>query len=76
MSNSENLIKSYVGGEWVSGDGRSDTLVNSINDQVIGEVKSLTSGFAEILEYGRNIGGPALRKLTTHERAEKLKLVA
>ena len=76
MSNSENLIKSYVGGEWVSGDVRTDTLVNSINDEVIGEVKSLTSGFAEVLEYGRNVGGPALRKLTTHERAEKLKLIA
>ncbi len=76
MSNSENIIKSYVGGQWVSGDGRSDMLVNSVNDNVIGQVNSLTSGFGDILDYGRQKGGVALRKLTTHERAEKLKLVA
>ncbi len=69
-------IKSYVCGQWVAGDGRTDTLVNAVNDEVIGEVKSLTSGFGDILEYGRKTAGPALRKLTIHERAERIKLLA
>jgi oxepin-CoA hydrolase / 3-oxo-5,6-dehydrosuberyl-CoA semialdehyde dehydrogenase len=69
-------IKSYVVGEWCSGDGRTDVLLNAINDEVIGEVNSLTSGFADILDYGRTKAGPALRKLTIHERAELIKQLA
>jgi len=69
-------IKSFVSGEWVSGDGRQQTLVSAINDEPIGEVNSLTSGFAQILKYGRNKAGPELRKLTIHDRAEKIKLLA
>ncbi|MCJ8270545.1 MAG: phenylacetic acid degradation bifunctional protein PaaZ [Psychrosphaera sp.] len=69
-------IESYVSGEWCSGDGRSSTLVNAINDEVIGEVKSLTSGFDAMLAYGRDVAGPELRKLTIHERAERIKALA
>ena len=69
-------IESYVQGQWCSGDGRASTLVNAINDQTIGEVSSLTSGFADILAYGRTKAGPALRKLTIHERAERIKALA
>lgn len=69
-------IQSYVAGEWCSGDGRVDTLVNSVNDDIIGEVTSLTTGFAEVLDYGRRVAGPELRQLTTHQRAEKIKFLA
>lgn len=69
-------IQSYVKGEWCSGNGRVDTLVNSVNDELIGEVHSLDSGFDQILEYGRTVAGPELRKLTIHDRAERIKLLA
>ena len=69
-------IQSYVNGEWCSGKGRVDTLLNSVNDEVIGEVHSLDSGFDQILEYGRSVAGSELRKLTIHDRAEKIKLLA
>lgn len=69
-------VESYVAGRWCDGDGRASTLVNAINDDVIGEVKSLTTGFDEVLSYGRDVAGPQLRKLTIHERAECIKLVA
>jgi len=69
-------IKSYAAGEWVSGDGREQTLLNAINDDVVGEVQSLTSGFDQMLDYGRTKAGPELRKLTIHDRAEKIKLLA
>jgi oxepin-CoA hydrolase/3-oxo-5,6-dehydrosuberyl-CoA semialdehyde dehydrogenase len=70
------IVKSYAAGQWISGDGRQDTLLNAINDDVVGEVKSLTSGFGEMLNYGRTKAGPVLRKLTIHERAELIKLLA
>ncbi|MET1254266.1 phenylacetic acid degradation bifunctional protein PaaZ [Aliikangiella maris] len=69
-------IQSYVAGQWCSGDGREDTLVNSVNDEFIGNVVSLTSGFDQFLNYGREVAGPQLRQLTIHERAEKIKLLA
>ncbi|TQV84570.1 phenylacetic acid degradation bifunctional protein PaaZ [Aliikangiella coralliicola] len=69
-------IQSYLAGEWCSGDGRTDTLVNSVNDAFIGEVSSLTSGFDQFLNYGRTVAGPALRRLTIHERAERIKFLA
>ena len=69
-------IKSFAAGEWVSGDGRQQTLLNAINDEVVGEVQSLTSGFDQMLDYGRSKAGPALRKLSLHDRAEKIKLLA
>ena len=69
-------IESYVNGQWCSGGGRIDTLVNAVNDQVIGEVHSLDSGFDQILDYGRRVAGPELRRLTIHDRAEKIKFLA
>ncbi|MFT4925363.1 MAG: oxepin-CoA hydrolase/3-oxo-5,6-dehydrosuberyl-CoA semialdehyde dehydrogenase [Phenylobacterium sp.] len=69
-------IESYAAGEWCSGNGRNQTLVNAIDDSTIGEVSSLTSGFDGMLDYGRTVAGPALRKLTIHERAERIKALA
>lgn len=69
-------VESYAAGQWCAGDGRASSLVNAITDEAIGEVNSLTSGFDDILAYGRNVAGPELRKLTIHERAERIKAVA
>ncbi|MGX5174263.1 phenylacetic acid degradation bifunctional protein PaaZ [Aliikangiella sp. IMCC44653] len=76
MSVADKLIKSYLAGEWQSGNGRSDILVNSVNDEVIGQVNSLDKGFEDFLDYGRSVAGPKLRALTIHERAEKIKFLA
>jgi len=70
------LIESYVAGRWQSGDGREDRLVSAIDDSLIGEVRSLTNGFDEALDYGRRVGGPALAKMSIHARAEMLKALA
>ncbi len=69
-------IQSYRAGEWVSGDGTQQTLLNAINDEEVGELQSLNNGFDQMLEYGRKKVGPELRKLTIHDRAEKIKLLA
>ena len=69
-------VESYAAGHWCAGDGRASTLVNSVNDEHIGDVQSLTSGFDAMLAHGRDVAGPALRKLTIHERAERIKALA
>ncbi len=68
-------IQSYVAGEWITGDGDEKTLLDAVNDEFIGNVRSLTGGFDDMLDFGRNKAGPELRKLTIHERAEKIKLL-
>ena len=69
-------IQSYVNGQWVSGDGHSTKCFNAVNDEIIGEINSLTSGFDSLLDYGRTKAGPALRNLTIHQRAQMIKALA
>ncbi|TCK26270.1 phenylacetic acid degradation bifunctional protein PaaZ [Pseudonocardia endophytica] len=67
------LLRSHVGGRWyaASDDGRP------VHDAVTGEqiARLSTTGldFEAALDYGRTVGGPALRELTFHQRAALLK---
>ena len=69
-------IESYVRGEWVAGTGNGRTVYSAIDGSEIGLVTSNGIDFKEVLAYGRRFGGPALRKLTFHERAMMLKQMA
>src|SRR5215470_2354447 len=67
------LLRSYVGGAWVtpSGDGRP--ALDAVTGEEIARVSSAGIDMAAALEYGRRTGGPALRALTFHQRAALLK---
>ena len=69
-------LANYITGKWVEGDGDGVPLLNAVNGDVI--VNATTEGFdfESILEYGRNIGSPALRKMTFHERGRMLRALA
>lgn len=69
-------IESYVRGEWVAGTGNGRSVHSAIDGAQLGLVSSAGFDFKEILDYGRREGGPALRKLTFHERALMLKQMA
>lgn len=56
--------QSYVQGKWIDGDGIETKLYNAITGEQIGETSSAGFDYNAILEYGRRIGGPALRKMT------------
>ncbi|MBL6668469.1 MAG: phenylacetic acid degradation bifunctional protein PaaZ [Crocinitomicaceae bacterium] len=68
--------QNYIQGNWVSGDGSETKLVNAINGDLIGEVSSKGIDYKSVLEYGRSVGGPALRKMTFQERGRMLKALA
>ncbi len=78
MINSTNMkqYQNYIKGNWVSGDGSETKLFNAINGDLIGEVSSKGIDYKSVLEYGRSIGGPALRKMTFQERGRMLKALA
>ena len=68
--------QNYIQGNWVSGDGSETKLFNAINGDLIGEVSSKGIDYKSVLEYGRSVGGPALRKMTFQERGRMLKALA
>ena len=69
-------LQSYVQGKWVNGEGEGKSLYNAINGEVIAEATSKGLDFGDILTYAREVGSPALRKLTFHERGRMLKALA
>jgi oxepin-CoA hydrolase/3-oxo-5,6-dehydrosuberyl-CoA semialdehyde dehydrogenase len=71
-----NKLASYVTGQWITGDGEGQALYNAVNGSLIGSASTQGLDFASILAYGRKTGGPALRKMTFHERGQMLKALA
>src|SRR5882672_951240 len=73
MENVVRKLESYACGRWQAGQGDGEVLHNAVNGQPVATVISKGLDFAAMLEYGRRVGGPALRALTFHERALLLK---
>lgn len=69
-------IKNYIHGQWVEAPGVEFVAHNAITGETIGEVSSEGLDYASILEYSRNVGGPALRKMTFQQRGLMLKALA
>jgi oxepin-CoA hydrolase/3-oxo-5,6-dehydrosuberyl-CoA semialdehyde dehydrogenase len=64
---------SYVLGHWIEGADAGVAVRDATTGAVVAQVGSAGIDFAEVLGYARNIGGPALRALTFHERASRLR---
>jgi oxepin-CoA hydrolase/3-oxo-5,6-dehydrosuberyl-CoA semialdehyde dehydrogenase len=69
-------VKNYVLGKWTAGAGSETTLYNALTGDVIGETSSAGLDYKQILAYGREVGGKALRKMTFQERGRMLKTLA
>ncbi len=69
-------LTSYVAGQWVEGEGQGKTVVDAVRGQPVCEVTSAGIDMAEVVRYGRDVGGAALRAMTFHERAAALKATA
>ena len=66
------VVRSYISGHWSAPDSGSP-VYDAVTGEVVAEVSSEGTDFAAALAYGRQVGGPALRELTFHERAEMAK---
>src|SRR5437868_5923075 len=71
-----NRLQNYVTGEWLSGEGEGQMLRNAVNGNEIAIATSRGLDFKSVLEYGRKVGNPNLRKMTFHERGNMLKALA
>ncbi len=78
----DNLINvhSYVAGEWLGSDNNNDFMARPIFSAVTGQPIAFAgregTDFQSMLDHGRQVGGPALRAMTFHERAKALKAMA
>ncbi|HEV8196355.1 MAG TPA: phenylacetic acid degradation bifunctional protein PaaZ, partial [Gemmatimonadales bacterium] len=69
-------LASYAQGAWVEGNGKAVSLYHAVTGEAVAAVSSDGLDFKAMLEFGRRIGGPALRRMTFHERARMLKAMA
>lgn len=69
-------VKNYVLGQWISGEGSETNLYNALTGEKIGDTSSAGLNYQDILTYGREKGGRALRKMTFQERGRMLKALA
>ena len=69
-------LGNYVTGQWIEGDGNGQDLFNAVNGEMIGSATSKGLDFQAMLDYGRKVGNPALRKMTFPERGRMLRGLA
>ncbi|MCW3116355.1 MAG: enoyl-CoA hydratase, partial [Chitinophagaceae bacterium] len=69
-------LENYICGHWITGDGEGQLLFNAVNGNPVAVATTKGIDFSSILDYGRKVGNPALRKMTFHERGRMLKALA
>ena len=69
-------LENYILGRWIAGDGEGVPLKNAFNGDIINYATTKGLNYADILDYARKKGNPALRKMTFHERGRMLKALA
>jgi oxepin-CoA hydrolase/3-oxo-5,6-dehydrosuberyl-CoA semialdehyde dehydrogenase len=66
------VVRSYIAGRWFAPDSGAP-VYDAVTGDLVAEVSTAGIDFGAALAYGRQVGGPALRELTFHERAELAK---
>ena len=69
-------LQNFAAGRWVEGDGSGTPLLHAVTGEVVAYASSDGIDYRGMLDYARQVGGPALRRLTFHQRARMLKAMA
>ncbi len=69
-------LENYIAGEWVKGAGEGQLLYDAVTGEPLAAASTKGIDFKAALEYARNTGNPALRRMTFHERGNMLKALA
>ncbi|TCL10136.1 oxepin-CoA hydrolase/3-oxo-5,6-dehydrosuberyl-CoA semialdehyde dehydrogenase [Shimia isoporae] len=69
-------VSSFAKGAWVAPAEGARTIASAITGEVIATAGNDALDVQGMLDYAREIGGPALRKMTFHDRARMLKALA
>lgn len=66
----------YIQGRWTPGTGETTAQYHALSGEIISTVHNEGLDYEAILDYGRKVGNPALRRLTFQERGQMLKALA
>ena len=66
-------LESFIAGDWVRGAGKAVPLLDAATGAEVALIDASGLDMKRALNHGREEGGPALRKLSFHERALMLK---
>ena len=69
-------LGNYITGHWITGDGNGQQLYNAVSGEAIATASTEGLNFHAILQYAREKGNPALRKMTFQERGRMLRALA
>ena len=70
------LLESYAAGTWFRASDEGEPLLDAVTGEVIARFSATGLDIASMVRHAREVGGPAVRALTFHQRAEILKAVA
>jgi oxepin-CoA hydrolase / 3-oxo-5,6-dehydrosuberyl-CoA semialdehyde dehydrogenase len=69
-------LENFIQGHWQQGEGDGTVLFDAVTANPIAKASTKGIDMQAMLAYGRNVGNPALRKLTFHERGRMLRALA
>ncbi|HMG49152.1 MAG TPA: phenylacetic acid degradation bifunctional protein PaaZ, partial [Inquilinus sp.] len=70
------ILQNYAVDRWTApSEGLAD-IASAIDGRVVARLSSRSLDFAAMVRHARTVGGPALRRLTFHQRADLLKALA
>jgi len=69
-------VSSFAAGQWIAPGAGARNIASAITGEVIATAGNDALDVQAMLDYARSVGGPALRKMTFHDRARMLKALA
>ena len=69
-------VHSFTAGQWIAPSADARPIESALTGEVIGQAGNGALDVQGMLGYGREIGSPALRAMTFHDRAKMLKALA
>ena len=69
-------VSSFAAGQWIAPDDGARIIESAVTGEPIAQAGNGNLDVAAMLDYAREVGGPALRAMTFHERAKMLKALA
>ena len=70
------LLPSYIAGTWFCAQDEGTPVLDAVTGEQITRVSAVGLDYAAMVDHARTVGGPAIQRLTFHERAAALKALA
>ncbi|WP_162654743.1 phenylacetic acid degradation bifunctional protein PaaZ [Lentilitoribacter sp. Alg239-R112] len=69
-------VQSFAHGKWIPVGKGARSIENAVTGEVFAQAGNADLDVQAMLDHARDVGGPALRKMTFHDRARMLKALA